>query len=151
MNLILCAGTRQVSGFKHHDVKALPGIDYACDIYDITKHVEDGSCDKIEMTHALEHFAKIETQKILKLIHRLLKPGGQVYIEVPNFQWHAELARTGRDRDAIHYCFGGQEDEYDFHKTGFTPTILTEELANAGFKIIKVLPETSILCWAEKV
>jgi predicted SAM-dependent methyltransferase len=151
MKLILCAGSRHIEGYKHHDVKALDGIDYACDLYDIGKHVENGSCDEVQMTHALEHFSTAETQKVLTLMKDLLKKGGTLYIEVPNFQWHAQLALGGRDRDAIHYCFGGQEDEYDFHKTGFTPTLLTEELANAGFKVQRIDPASSISCWAEKL
>ena len=144
MKLILCANDRQIPGFKHHDVKAMPGIDYACDLFDIGEHIKPSSCEEIQFTHALEHFPTADTQKVLALIKGLLKEGGKLYVEVPNFKWHAELVSKGRDRDAVYYAFGGQLDEWDFHKTGFTPNILHEELAKAGFKEINIQPASSI-------
>jgi predicted SAM-dependent methyltransferase len=144
MNLIISAGDRQVKGFVHHDIRKLPGIDIVCDLFDLPNHIKPKSCDLIHFTHALEHFPTSETNKVLTLIHGLLRPGGKLYIEVPNFAWHAQLIQEGRDRDAVYYAFGGQLDEYDFHKTGFTPKILEEELMMAGFKDINIQPASSI-------
>lgn len=147
MKLVLCAGgERHIPGWKHHDVKPYPGVDYVCDIRDILTKVEVGSCDSIQFTHALEHFAKKEVPVILNLIHTLLKPGGDLYLEVPNFTWHAELVvNEGRDEDAIYYAFGGQLDEWDFHKTGFTDSILHKELAAAGFSDIQITQSSSLI------
>lgn len=150
MKLILCANDRQLPGWKHHDVLRLEGIDYVCDLFDITKHVADSSCEEIKFTHALEHFPTADTQKVLALIKQLLKPHGKLYIEVPNFAWHAELVTKGKDRDAVYYAFGGQLDQWDFHKTGFTPKILQEELEKAGFKDINIQPASSISAWMTK-
>lgn len=151
MKLILCANTRQIPDYKHHDIQPLPGIDYVCDLLDILDHVEAGSCEEVQLTHALEHFPTKETQKVLGLLHTLLKDGGKLYIEVPNFEWHAKLLlEEGRDRDAVYYAFGGQLDEWDFHKTGFTPMILEEELTAAGFKNIEFKVNSSIIADAIK-
>jgi len=138
MKLILCAGTRHVKGFKTHDVKAYDGTDYVCDLFDIGQHVSENSCDEIHFTHALEHFPQAETQKVLGLIYGLLKPFGKLYIEVPNFSWHAQLVQEGKHREAVYYAFGGQLDEWDFHKTGFTYSILKEELEKAKFRDIRI-------------
>lgn len=150
MNLVLCAGSRLVEGYKHHDVKPLPGIDIVCDLQDITFHVKDETCERIEFTHALEHFPKTETVEILEMIKGLLVPGGELYIEVPNFAWHAQLVREGKDRDAVYYAFGGQEDEYDLHKTGFTQSILQEDLEAAGFTAIQIFNQSSLIAIAKK-
>lgn len=138
MKLVLCANERQITGWTHHDVLPLKGIDIVCDLYDIEKHVQPESCDEIQFTHALEHFPQKETQKVLLLIRSLLKPNGKLYIEVPNFMWHASLLVEGKQREAVYYAFGGQLDEYDFHKTGFTLEILKEELEKAGYRNIEI-------------
>lgn len=151
MRLILCAGDRRIDGFKHHDIRPLNGLDYVCDLFDIVKQVKENSCDEIQFTHCLEHFPTKETQKVLGLLSSLLKTGGKLYIEVPNFLWHAKLAlNEDRERDAIYYAFGGQLDEWDFHKTGFTPTILQEELEFAGFKDIRIENSSSLSAWCHK-
>lgn len=149
MKLILCANTRQLDGYKHHDIQALPGIDYVCDLFDIEKHVE-GKFSEVQLTHALEHFPTADTQKVLGLLSRLLEDDGKLYIEVPNFAWHAELVMKGRERDAVYYAFGGQLNEWDFHKTGFTPMILEEELLKAGFTNINIERGSSICATAYK-
>lgn len=148
MKLIISAGDRQIKGFVHHDVRPLPGIDIVCGLFDLPKHIQPESCEEIHFTHALEHFPTKETNKVLNLVKSFLRPGGKLYLEVPNFAWHAQLIQDGRDRDAVYYAFGGQLDEYDFHKTGFTPNILEEELQFAGFKNINIQPGSSITATA---
>ena len=52
----------------------------------------DASYDVITLWHVLEHLA--DPRATLREIHRLLRPGGRVLIEVPNFgSWQARLAR----------------------------------------------------------
>lgn len=138
MRLILCAGDRLIKGYTTHDVKPMEGIDIVCDLLDIGKHVAPESCEDIKFTHALEHFPTKEVPNVLQLIKGLLKPNGTLYIEVPNFAWHAELVGQGEDEKAVYYCFGGQLDEWDFHKTGFTPSILFNRLTEAGFRNVQV-------------
>lgn len=151
MKLILCAGTRHIEGYTHHDVTLSPGIDIQCDLHDIEKFVEHESCERIEFTHALEHFPQKESVPMLQMIRGLLQEGGELYLEVPNFRWHAELLlKEGRDRDAVYYAFGGQLDQYDFHKNGFTVKILQEDLELAGFKDIEVLDHSSLIATAKK-
>ena len=149
MNLVLCAGSRLVEGYTHHDVKPLPGIDIVCDLWDIHKYVGDMACDRIEFTHALEHFPMNETVPLLQKIHTLMKPDAELYLEVPNFEWHAKiLLQEGRDEDAVMYAFGGQEDEWDFHKAGFTQKILYKKLEEAGFKKIQIWNDSSLIAKA---
>jgi len=149
MKLILCAGDRHTKGYTHHDVKALPGVDIVCDLKDIQFYVKDDACERIEFTHALEHFPTKEVPEILGIVKAILAPGGELYIEVPNFKWHASiLLNEGRDEDAVYYAFGGQEDEWDFHKTGFTPNILRKALEDAGFERVEVYDQSSILAKA---
>ena len=65
-------------------------------------------------------------------------------------QWHAQLLSEGRDEEAVLYCFGGQLDEYDFHKTGFTPKILKRYLEQAGFSALSIEATTEIMATGYK-
>lgn len=142
--LILCAGDRRLEGYKHHDVRPLEGLDYVCEFFSIPETIKE-RFSEVHLTHALEHFPTKETQAVLKIISDLLEPGGKFYIEVPNFAWHAELLLFDKeDRKAVYYAFGGQLDQYDFHKTGFTKKILEEELALAGFERVDIKNSSSL-------
>lgn len=149
MKLIICAGTRLKPGWTSHDVQG--EVDIQCNFWDLPKHVKDNSVEEAEFTHALEHFPMAKTTEVLALIYRLMAPNGKLYIEVPNFAWHAEeILINPKNRQVVQYAFGGQLDEYDFHFNGFTPQILAEDLRNAGFEVDSLRPNSSIECEARK-
>lgn len=150
MKLIISAGDRQTPGWTHHDVRPLSGIQIVCDIMDLETKLPPESCEKIQFTHALEHFPSKEVPKVLSIIRSLLIPGGELYLEVPNFAWHAQLISEGKHEEAVYYSFGGQLDEYDFHKTGFTPELLTKRLGEAKFCQIQAVGGPSISCTCYK-
>lgn len=151
MRLVIGAGERRVEGFTHHDVQDLPGIDICCDFWDLPKHVERESCDEIHMTHVLEHFPMKKTHEVLTTIRDMLKIGGKLYIEVPNFYWHAEqILINPFDKQIVEYAFGGQLNEWDFHYNGFTPDILALDLLEAGLAVTDLRPNSSIECWSER-
>ena len=139
-------GELQPEGYVLNDVEPHKNIDLVCDIKDLRKHVEDGYCSEVRASHVLEHFGTKETQKIIKMVHKLLEPGGKFTIFVPNFKWHAQLAMTGNDEMAIHYCFGGQLDKYDYHKTGYTVKILRKYLEDSSFEVVDLHDGSSIEC-----
>lgn len=148
--LVIGAGERRVEDAIHHDVQDLPGIDLVGDFWDLPKLTQD-KYDEIHMTHVLEHFPMKDVQKVLKLVKSLMKKGGKLYIEVPNFYWHAlGILSNPRDRQMIYYAFGGQLNEWDFHYNGFTPEILWDDLTEAGFTVDELRPTSSIECWCHK-
>lgn len=150
MKLVISAGSRLIPGWTHHDVKPLPGIQIVCDIMELGDKVSPESCEKIQFTHALEHFSSHDVPKVLSLIRTLLIPGGELYLEVPNFAWHAQLVMEGKDEEAVYYAFGGQLDEWDYHKTGFTPHLLVKRLQEAKFAQIQASDGASIGCYCYK-
>lgn len=149
--LIVGAEHRRPPGYIYHDVQPLEGIDYVCEFFDLPKHFKKGSLEEIQMTHVLEHFPIKKVPEVLKILYDLLKKGGKLYIEVPNFYWHAlEILSQPTNRQIIEYAFGGQRNEWDYHYNGFTPNILHEDLEAAGFKILNLAPNSSIEVWAAK-
>ena len=143
-------GEFQEEGFILQDIQPHKNITLVCDILDLEKHIKPEQCHHIRMSHVLEHFSTKQIPHILSMIYKLLEPGGFIEIHVPNFQWHADLLQFNRDEEAILYCFGGQKDEFDFHKTAFSRKILESRLIEAGFTIIKIEEEHSLHVIAKK-
>lgn len=151
MRLIIGAGDRQSPGWTHHDIQDLPGIDIVCDFWDLPQHIAPASCRAIHMTHVLEHFPMARTLEALRLVHGLLVPNGELYLEVPNFLWHAEeIVKDPRNRRVVEYAFGGQLNDWDYHYNGFTPALLFDDLLESDFRIVKLNPNSSIECWAAR-
>ena len=151
MKLIVGAGERQEPGWTHHDVVEMPGIDIVCEMMDLPKKVEPDSVEEIQATHVLEHFPMAKVPELFKMLYDLLAPGGQIYIEVPNFLWHGrEIVKNPYNRQIVEYAYGGQKDKWDFHMNGFTPQILQQDLEEAGFEVTELHNLSSIECRAVK-
>jgi predicted SAM-dependent methyltransferase len=132
------------------DIQPLPGIGLVCDIEDLDKHLRPGQVKEFRMSHVLEHFPTAKVVPILKMLYGLLEDKGKLELHVPNLKWHASLLLLDQDEQAMTYMFGGQKDEYDFHKTGYTAVIAYKALTDAGFRIDDVLVEQSIHVIASK-
>ncbi len=128
-------------GWTILNAQAAESVDITADILDLD-FLEDASCDRIYASHVLEHFSYIgELPTVLASLRRILKPDGLLQISVPNLEiLAAAINHAGLDEAAryqvMRMMFGGQTDPYDFHKVGFTPSILTAFLNQAGFSSI---------------
>ena len=93
-----------------------------------------------------------DVQKVLKTLKGLLTAGGKLYIEVPNFEWHAkEIVKNPTNRQIVEYAYGGQLNKWDFHYNGFTPDILIDDLIEAGLRVDEIQGNSSIECWVTKL
>ncbi len=105
------------------------------DLADITG-IASASIDVIIMQHVLEHvFDPVVT---LQKIHGLLKPGGCVLGELPNFEsWDARL--FGR------YWGGGHAPRHLWH---FTPETLKNTIRQCGLEVVAIRPALHTGHWA---
>jgi SAM-dependent methyltransferase len=70
------------------DIEDGPGVDLVADAHDLYM-VENNSVDYVISANVLEHVKY--PQKVVKEVHRILKPGGIIYINVPFiFPFHAD-------------------------------------------------------------
>ncbi|WP_281238414.1 class I SAM-dependent methyltransferase [Flavobacterium praedii] len=69
-------------GFVNLDITQLPGVDVVCDIENSLLPFENETFEYIMCIDVLEH---VDYPKVLKEIHRVLKPEGIVEIRVPHF------------------------------------------------------------------
>ena len=143
-------GEVQPNGFVLNDVGAHKNIDLVCNIKDLLQFVPEGYCSEVRASHILEHFGTQEVVGVVKIVNKLLEDDGRFTIFVPNFLWHIQLALEDHEKEAIHYAFGGQLDEFDYHKTGFTPRLLKKLLEDNGFTVQTLVNQTNISCVALK-
>lgn len=142
----LGSGTVPLEGFVNVDaLPDAPGVDV---VADISKPLpfDDASADMVYAVHVLEHFATDDVPALLADWRRVIRPGGELLVAVPDLEL---IARTLMDRNGwftppsnpwLGAIYGGQKDEYDFHKTGFTAPWLASLLHDAGFGNVRRVP-----------
>jgi SAM-dependent methyltransferase len=87
--------------------------DYVCDLAEIP--VEDARFDHVLLTQVLEHLP--EPARVLGELHRVLKPGGTLWLTAPFF-------------------YAEHERPYDFYR--YTQYGLRHLLESAGFEVLEV-------------
>lgn len=144
--LNLGSGGAPLEGFVNVDaLDDAPGVDVVADIGG-SLPFEDGAADLIYASHLLEHFATDEVPAILAEWRRVLASGGVLLVAVPDLEVIASVLVerkgwfTPPHNPWLGALYGGQKDEYDFHKTGFTAAWLAHLLAEAGFRDIRRVP-----------
>jgi len=119
-----------------------PDVDIVGDLRDLSRF-ENESVAEIYASHVLEHLAySDEVLPALKACHRILVPGGKLMLAVPDLNRICRLMIHDAATVQVQYqlmrmLFGGQTDEWDYHKTGFTAELLAGFLGNAGFDEVR--------------
>lgn len=118
-----------------------------------TKFLPD-TVDTIYASHLLEHIPLYEIEPMLKMWFGLLKQGGKLILNVPDFEWACDyFIKKHQDpnywdeRDNNFYFtkdkmweifFGGQDGPGEFHYSGFTKEKLVNHLSRCGFSSVGV-------------
>jgi len=101
---------------------------------------EAGSVGLVYTSHLLEHFTRMQGQRLLLRFHEaLIKPGGKLWIVVPNIEWACvQVLRTGKVvGECLDFFWGHQDYKSNFHKTGFTRDDLVDFVRSLGtFKVL---------------
>lgn len=144
--LHLGCGDVRIPGFCNVDIDLMTKADLTDDITRLKKF-PDGFAEVIYACHVLEHMSHEEVPQVLSTWHRVLSPGGRIYISVPDidrivkiYQENWEHFHTRPNTPWIGLIYGGQTDQYDFHKTGFNITWMQELLERAGFNTVEEYP-----------
>jgi predicted SAM-dependent methyltransferase len=139
-----CGGVH-IPGFVNVDIDPTTRADVIADIR--LRRFPDGFADTIYACHVLEHMAHDEVPGVLAAWHRVLAPDGVLYVSVPDLDRIVRIYtanwqhfQTRPNTPWIGLIYGGQEDPYDFHRTGFNLCWMTELLERAGFCDVEEYP-----------
>lgn len=99
---------------------------------------EPESVEEIRCHHLFEHISILDVDRTLQGWNRILKPGGLVWIEVPDFEGCVrQILRLRREADKEifwRHIFGSQVAAGEFHHNGFTAGRLIGLLGDYGFE-----------------
>jgi len=145
-HLHLGCGGRRADGYCNVDITPQDSVDVVDDVSKLSRF-PDGYARSIYACHVLEHFSHKQVPEILDRWFRVLMPGGEIRISVPDIDRIVRIYtknwthfQTDGNSPWIGLLYGGQLDEYDFHKTGFNFCWMNLLLRNAGFVDIREYP-----------
>jgi SAM-dependent methyltransferase len=103
-----------------------------------------GQFDWVSLTHVLEHMPWRIAVPIFKNVAQLTKPGGFFLCCVPSLEYAChEVIRKQFDKGVLAMIYGGQDDEYAFHLSGYTHEALYKLSKMIEFQIVRFV-ETQI-------
>lgn len=134
--------------WKILDIEERPEVDFIGDAADLSQFADE-SVDAIYASHVLEHFYHSLNNELMRTLtewYRVLKPGGQLLISVPDLRTLCWLFLNPNlmpmDKHYLmRVMFGGQVNQYDVHKVGFDADILGLYLYEVGFSDMEQVSE----------
>ncbi|MCY3003527.1 MAG: methyltransferase domain-containing protein [Planctomycetota bacterium] len=157
--LHLGCGPEKRDGWINVDTQAAVNPDIVASV-DSLPMFADGSVDVIEANHLFEHLTYDSALAALKEWARVLKPGAELYLEMPDFD--ACVRMVGKYKDDRGYDVGmiglygwppaiATEGIPQIHKWGWSRTELGRVLREAGFGSVEFGPITQTWRVAAKV
>ncbi len=141
-------GKEAKPGWKIMNVQPGDSVDYVGDIRDLGEF-PDAAFDIVYASHVLEHVSQLDMGATLSGLYRILTPNGKLMISVPDLEVlcklfiHPELNKASRFQ-VMRMMFGGQTDQFDFHKIGLSYDILAAYLRAANFQFAKRVDQFGI-------
>jgi len=147
-SLHLGCGNKKLDGYVNVDIFNGPIVDEVFNMSEIP--YIDNTIKRIYSEHAIEHVGFEEVKNTLKESFRVLQPGGELQLLLPDFEECCKLYLKPTSEKINYYpakqwykytIFGiqksqvGEPDEAQYHLSGFSKNEITELLENIGFII----------------
>jgi predicted SAM-dependent methyltransferase len=125
-------------GYLNVDFQSFHNPDLVADIRKL-EMLPSKFYEEVVAQDCLEHFPRCDTQPALAEWSRLLKSGGVLKLRVPNLVGllglftRQDMQAIPEQENLVQCLFGTQAYNGDWHLTGFTQTLLSHYLTEAGF------------------
>jgi predicted SAM-dependent methyltransferase len=138
IRLHLGAGDINILGYINIDGRSASHIHIQSKDFGLSEFTEE-SIDEIYLCHVLEHFSFEDAQIQIKNFFNKLRKGGVLRISVPDFDKLIGVYQNNKGNIIpIQYALlGGQNYEYNFHKSIYNKRSLKQMLTNNGFRQIE--------------
>lgn len=162
LRLHIGCGTNPLAGWVNID-RAARVLGVVTDIDPTTLPYPDHSVDAVLAEHVFEHFSFAEESAVWQEMARVLRPGGTLTIEVPDFEWVCATFLASKDEwrefyvvgSLDHYAgcgraldqrwgilqtmfFGNQNGVGQFHRSAYTASKLRSIAHLLGFRSITI-------------
>jgi SAM-dependent methyltransferase len=129
---------------------SMTDVDIVGSVLDIP--FEDDRFRGVILSHVLEHLYREEHKKALLEIRRVLKMGGRLYLEVPDFEVCMQNYLDnylGRKEFWYQCVYGRGMYNSDYHKSGIAQQYLTDLLFELGYGKLQWIPnDRNVACLA---
>lgn len=129
-------GTERKPGWVNLNIQQGSAVDVVGTCDDLSMFA-DGSCQLVYASHVLEHLPLERAFACAKEVRRVLVPGGQFLVSVPNVPVVLRLLAQATEPDRRFFLmkviFGGDADPYDHHRFGYDYEIAKHLFAVCGF------------------
>ncbi len=131
-------GPINIEGWINIDARNDSHVHINTDVIDL-KNFTDNSLGEIYLCHVLEHFSFEEVASVLEVFYKKLKIGGTLRLSVPDFKLIAKsyLSEKVSLKSLKYALMGGQDYEYNFHKSIYDFETIDELMSLAKFKDIQ--------------
>lgn len=134
MRIDIGCGDSPRAGYLGLDVRPTRGAGVLADASQLP--FRDGSFALVFSSHSLEHFGHREVRSVLEEGVRILRPGGIFEVRCPDLRARALLFALRPSWKDVVNIYGEQDDEFGFHKSGFSYGLLKGLLQDLGIEDI---------------
>ena len=141
-------GVEPTDGWENFNIQEGESVDHVGDAADLSRF-EDATFEAVYSSHTLEHWSYRDVPAVLQEWHRVLQPGGMLYVSVPDMAILAYLYLhpniTFPERiHLMRVIYGGHVDPYDYHRCGLDEVFLGAMLVSVGFEEPERVPDFEI-------
>jgi predicted SAM-dependent methyltransferase len=129
-------GDINLDGWINLDARNKGHIHIHTDNLDLSQF-SDESLGVIYLSHVLEHVSFVDAEILINTFFKKLRKGGVLLVSVPDFEAMIKIYQgSGSDLNIIRKALlGGQDYEYNYHKSVYDNKLLCELCLNSGFNI----------------
>lgn len=106
----------------------------------LDEHYGPETVAEIRCHHMFEHISILDVHRTLTGWNKVLKKGGLVWIEVPDFEECSKRILKSQNQEQteilFRHIFGSQFSKGEYHNNGWTASRLIYYLSRYGFKVI---------------